>query len=170
MRPRDDITTPFSGYGEDNLEAPEHRPAADEIMVDADDDIHSCIGVTTDVDVEWEIDGDLMGKEVIDGEVYYLVPWKPTLVPATMMQSALELINRFEARFGAQTSKSVEGARVANKIATSQKPSQHGKDMTARRLGRYNTIQYNTAATSFSFGMTCGPYRILTLIHALSQS
>uniref|UniRef100_A0A8H7NHP0 Chromo domain-containing protein n=1 Tax=Bionectria ochroleuca TaxID=29856 RepID=A0A8H7NHP0_BIOOC len=98
MRPRDDITRPFSGHGEDDLEAPEHRPAADEVRVDADDDDHGCIGepttmvststeqsqptaIVTDVDAEWEIDGDLMGKEVIDGEVYYLVPWKPTLVP-----------------------------------------------------------------------------------------
>jgi hypothetical protein len=153
MRPRDDITTPFSGHGEDDLEAPEHRPAADQVMVDPDDDGYSCIGesttmvststeqsqptaISTDVDAEWEIDGDLMGKEVIDGEVHYLVPWKPTLVPATLMQNALELINSFEARFRAQSGKSVEGARVAKKIATSRKSSQHGKDTTARRRGR----------------------------------
>ncbi|CAI6040791.1 unnamed protein product [Clonostachys chloroleuca] len=151
MGPRDD-TRPFSGHGENDLEAPEHRLVADEVMGDAEDDVHSCIGestamvststeqsqptaISTDVDAEWEIDGDLMGKEVIDGEVYYLVPWKPTLVPVTMMQNALELINRFEARVGAQTGKSVEGARVANKFATSRTSSQH-EDTTARRRGR----------------------------------
>lgn len=35
----DDITEPFSGHGEDDLEAPAHRPAAAEVMVDADDDV-----------------------------------------------------------------------------------------------------------------------------------
>ncbi|CAI6040874.1 unnamed protein product [Clonostachys chloroleuca] len=122
-------------------------------MVDADDDVYSYAGestimistspeqsqptaITTDVDAEWEIDGELIGKEVIDGNVHYMVNWKPTLVPATMMQNALELIDRFEARFGAQSGKSVEGARVAKKTAMSWKSSKHGKNTTARRRGR----------------------------------
>ncbi|CAH0024522.1 unnamed protein product [Clonostachys rhizophaga] len=123
MRLRDDITKPFSDHGEYDFEASEHKPATYEVMVDADEDVHDCIGesntmvsssmeqsqptaTATDVDAEWEIDGDLMGKEVIDGEVYYLVPWKPTLVPANRMQNALDLINRFEAQFGAPSDKS----------------------------------------------------------------
>ncbi|CAI6090537.1 unnamed protein product [Clonostachys chloroleuca] len=166
MRLRDDITKPFSGHGEYDFEASEHKPATDEVMVDADDDVHNCIGesttmvststeqsqptaTATDVDAEWEIDGDLMGKEVIDGEVYYLVPWKPTLVPANRMQNALGLINRFEARFGAQSDKSVEEVRVAKRTAMSRKSSKHSKDVTACRRGRPRKQRLENWGTTF---------------------
>ncbi|KAI5465225.1 hypothetical protein BGZ63DRAFT_422165 [Mariannaea sp. PMI_226] len=53
--------------------------------------------VVSNMDMEWEI-GNLLGKEVIDGVVHYLVAWKPTLVPEHEI-NAPELIRSFEEKF-----------------------------------------------------------------------
>lgn len=81
--------------------------------------------VVSNVDMEWEIDGDLMGKEVIDGVVHYLVPWKPTLVPEHEIY-APELIRSFEKKFQVRTYKQVKGARVTKK-ATAKYPKSKGR-------------------------------------------
>ena len=52
-----------------------------------------------DVSHEREFD-DILGQEHIDGELYYLVNWVPTLVPSRVVRKtkAKTLISRFEAR------------------------------------------------------------------------
>jgi hypothetical protein len=50
---------------------------------------------------EWEI-SDIIGREVVDGEVHYLVEWSATLVPKSEMGKARALVARFEARLQAQ--------------------------------------------------------------------
>jgi hypothetical protein len=42
------------------------------------------------------------GKEVLDGEVHYLVEWSATLVPKNELGKAKPLVEKFEARFRAQ--------------------------------------------------------------------
>ncbi|KAH6883816.1 hypothetical protein B0T10DRAFT_564872 [Thelonectria olida] len=71
--------------------------------------------VVSNTEMEWEIDGDLMGKEVIDGVVHYLVPWRPTLVPEHEIY-APELIRSFEKKFQLRTCKQVKGDRVTKKV------------------------------------------------------
>ncbi|KAH7111913.1 hypothetical protein B0J13DRAFT_614074 [Dactylonectria estremocensis] len=122
------------------------RPATDttdgEEIASMDQDFDSSISVSTtatyatsehieaaaavsNIEMEWEIDGDLMGKEVIDGVVHYLVPWKPTLVPEHEI-SAPELIRSFEKKFQVRTYKQVKGARVTKK-ATAKHPKSKGR-------------------------------------------
>jgi hypothetical protein len=50
---------------------------------------------------EWEI-RDIIGKEVVDGEVHYLVEWSATLVPKCELGKAKVLVDKFEARLRAQ--------------------------------------------------------------------
>lgn len=50
---------------------------------------------------EWEI-RDIIGKEVVDGEVYYLVEWSATWVPKLEMGKAKGLVDKFEARLRAK--------------------------------------------------------------------
>ncbi|KAL9115596.1 MAG: hypothetical protein Q9187_007250 [Circinaria calcarea] len=52
-------------------------------------------------DREHEID-DIIGKEEINGEVYYWVDWTPTLMPSSELRRATDLIGNFEARLPAQ--------------------------------------------------------------------
>jgi hypothetical protein len=49
----------------------------------------------------WEI-RDLIGKEVVNGEVYYLVDWYPTLVSGHSLGNTKELLDEFEARLRAK--------------------------------------------------------------------
>jgi len=42
------------------------------------------------------------GKEVLDGEVHYLVEWSATLVPKYELGTAKALVEKFEARLRAQ--------------------------------------------------------------------
>ena len=46
---------------------------------------------------EHEID-NIIGKEEINGETYYLVKWTPTLMPLNQLSKARDLVDRFEAR------------------------------------------------------------------------
>ncbi|KAH7118172.1 hypothetical protein B0J13DRAFT_651923 [Dactylonectria estremocensis] len=119
------------------------RPATDttdgEEIASMDQDFISSIKVSTtttyatseyieatatvsNMEMEWEIDGDLMGKEVIDGVVHYLVPWKPTLVPEHEI-NAPELIRSFEKKFQVRTYKQVKGARVTKKATAKHSKS-----------------------------------------------
>jgi len=49
---------------------------------------------------DWDV-RDILGKD-IDGEVYYLVDWRPTLVPEHPLENAKELVDEFKARLRAQ--------------------------------------------------------------------
>jgi len=53
---------------------------------------------------EWEIHG-IIGKEVIEGKVYYCVDWKPTMMPLSELSRAERLVEEFETK---------EQARVGN--------------------------------------------------------
>ena len=45
---------------------------------------------------------DIIGKEVVNGEVHYLVEWTATLVPKYELGKAKVLVDKFEARLRAQ--------------------------------------------------------------------
>jgi hypothetical protein len=47
---------------------------------------------------EWEI-SDIIGKEVVDGEVHYLVEWRATLVPKSELGKA-KVLGKFGKRQG----------------------------------------------------------------------
>ena len=49
---------------------------------------------------EWEI-SDIISREVVDGEVHYLVEWSATLVPKSEMGKARALVVRFKAQLQA---------------------------------------------------------------------
>ncbi|CZT11993.1 uncharacterized protein RAG0_15992 [Rhynchosporium agropyri] len=57
--------------------------------------------VLTDVDLDWDI-REIIGKEDLDGVLYYLVDWHPTLLPVHSLGHAKELVDEFEARIRAQ--------------------------------------------------------------------
>ncbi|KAH8748596.1 hypothetical protein F5883DRAFT_633663 [Diaporthe sp. PMI_573] len=65
-------------------------------------------------DGEWEIT-ELIGKEIIHGEVHYLVRWKATLVREHEI-NAPELIGKFEAKFGTKTNKPVGEPELRRKL------------------------------------------------------
>jgi hypothetical protein len=46
---------------------------------------------------DWEV-RKIIGKENIDGVLYYLVDWSPTLVPERSLEHTRELVDKFEAR------------------------------------------------------------------------
>lgn len=54
-----------------------------------------------DANPDWEV-SDILGKKVVDGEVQYLVDWRPTLVPEHELGNAKELVDEFEARVRSQ--------------------------------------------------------------------
>lgn len=54
-----------------------------------------------DASLDWEV-RDIIGKRVVDGDVHYLVDWRPTLVPEHALGNVKELVDEFEARFRAQ--------------------------------------------------------------------
>ncbi|KAI9779694.1 MAG: hypothetical protein M1839_007192 [Geoglossum umbratile] len=53
---------------------------------------------------EWGIHG-IIGKEVIQGEVYYCVDWEPTMMPLDELRGAECLVREFEAKEQAQQRK-----------------------------------------------------------------
>jgi hypothetical protein len=59
------------------------------------------VAEATDGKQEWEI-SDIIGKEVFDGEVHYLVEWSATLMPKCELRKAKGLVDKFEARLRAQ--------------------------------------------------------------------
>ncbi|KAG7145208.1 hypothetical protein HYQ46_006051 [Verticillium longisporum] len=75
----------------------------------------------------------LIGKEVIQGKVHYLVHWKATLVPEHEI-NAPELIGKFEAKFGAKANTFAGTGRIAKQ--TRPKLRKDGKEKSARRRGR----------------------------------
>jgi hypothetical protein len=50
---------------------------------------------------EWDI-CDIIGKEVVDSEVHYLVEWSATLVPKYELGKAKVLVDKFEAQLQVQ--------------------------------------------------------------------
>ena len=58
------------------------------------------VAEVTDGKQEWEI-SNIIGKEVVDGEVHYLVEWSATLVPKCELGKAKVLVDKFEARLQA---------------------------------------------------------------------
>ena len=54
-----------------------------------------------DANLDWDV-RDILSKKVINGKVYYLVDWRPTLVPEHALGNAKELVAEFEARVRAQ--------------------------------------------------------------------
>ena len=50
--------------------------------------------------LEWDV-RDIIGKKVVNGEVHYLVDWRPTLVSKHELGNAKERMDEFEARFRA---------------------------------------------------------------------
>lgn len=55
----------------------------------------------TDGKQEWDI-RNIIGKEVVDGKVHYLVEWGATLVPHDELGKAKVLVDKFGARLQAQ--------------------------------------------------------------------
>jgi hypothetical protein len=53
---------------------------------------------------EWGIHG-IIGKEVIEGKVYYCVDWEPTMMPLDELWRAERLVREFEAKGQAQQRK-----------------------------------------------------------------
>ncbi|KAG7102935.1 hypothetical protein HYQ44_017023 [Verticillium longisporum] len=119
----------------------------DEVMTDMDDDFNDhgrrpAQGASSRLEQgqradlaageEWEIT-ELMGREVIDGKVYYLIHWTPTLVPEDEI-NAPNLISRFEARFGAK-SNTMRPTRIAKQPRLT-KMRKDGKEMPKCRPGR----------------------------------
>jgi hypothetical protein len=54
-----------------------------------------------DANQDWEI-CDILAKNAVDGELHYLVDWRPTLVPEHALGNAKEPVDEFEARFRTQ--------------------------------------------------------------------
>ena len=59
------------------------------------------VAEVTDGKQEWDIH-DIIGKEVVDGEVHYLVEWSATLVPKCELGKAKVLVDKFKAQLQAQ--------------------------------------------------------------------
>ncbi|KAG9242015.1 hypothetical protein BJ878DRAFT_556598 [Calycina marina] len=72
---------------------------------------HRYVALVEEVFRDREFHG-VLGKEYIDGEVYYLVDWVPTLARGCVLHKfkAQPLINQFEASFEAQREKKRVGA------------------------------------------------------------
>jgi hypothetical protein len=155
---KSEATIPAPVHVENNVEAFADKTHEDQLIVDVDD-VHGHGGQSTmrtsagpeqghsaDVaaDGEWEIT-ELIGKEIIHGEVHYLVRWKATLVREHEI-NAPELIGKFEAKFGTKTNKPVGGARIAKK--TRLKFGKPGKDTKTRPRGRPRKHELAHEATS----------------------
>lgn len=65
-------------------------------------ELQSIITIERD-DQEHEIN-DIIGKEEINGEAYYLVDWTPTLVPLSALGKASDLVGKFEGGLPTQRS------------------------------------------------------------------
>lgn len=50
---------------------------------------------------DWEV-RNVIGKEVVNDEVYYLVDWRPTLISGHSLGNSKELVDQFEARLRAK--------------------------------------------------------------------
>ena len=83
---------------------------------------------------EWEI-SDIVGKEVVDGEVYYLVEWSATLVLKSELGKAKVLVDKFEARLRAQCRQ--RGGKRRRRLP----PSKAGKQAIAGARERGETQQ-----------------------------
>jgi hypothetical protein len=57
---------------------------------------HQQVAEVADGKQEWEI-CNIIGKEVVDGEVHYLVEWSATLMPKCELGKAMGLVDKFEA-------------------------------------------------------------------------
>jgi hypothetical protein len=65
------------------------------------DDIEAHEEVAEIANQEWEI-CNVIGKEYVNGVVYYLVEWNPTLMPEYILKNAKGLVNKFKAQLQAQ--------------------------------------------------------------------
>lgn len=54
-----------------------------------------------EVNQDWEIRG-VIGKEVIDSMLYYLIDWQPTVLPRHSLGHAEQLVDEFESRIQAK--------------------------------------------------------------------
>ena len=82
--------------------APESAPLTD-----------PAVAAQVDADLDWEVRG-VLGKKEVDGEVQYLVDWRPTMVPEHALRNAKEMVDEFEAQVRAQReSKSGQGRPVS---------------------------------------------------------
>ena len=86
--------------------------------------------VVTDVDPDWDV-RDIIGKEDFDGVSYYLVDWHPTLLPVHSLGHAKELVDKFEARIGAQ--RALRNKRGGLGSKTKQKVSVEAKALSGQQ-------------------------------------
>ncbi|KAM9875413.1 hypothetical protein VDGL01_10475 [Verticillium dahliae] len=118
----------------------------DQLMVDMDNNANGQMGqsirststgseqgrpIDVVADGEWEIT-ELIGKEIIQGKVHYLVRWQATLVPEDEI-NAPELISRFEAKFRVKASLHTGSSRVAKQT---RPPKMRKIDDEAKRSNR----------------------------------
>jgi hypothetical protein len=94
------------------------------------------VAEATDGKQEWEI-SDIIGKEVVDGEIHYLVEWSATLVPKCELGKAKVLVDKFEARLRAQCrqrgGKTREAASTEGRQAGNCGSSRSRRDSTEGR-------------------------------------
>ena len=81
-------------------------------------------------DQDWEI-RRVIGKENVNGVLYYLVDWCPTLLPEHSLGHAKELVYDFEARFRAQRRLSNDG-RSEPRSKVKQKASLKAKTLNGQ--------------------------------------
>ncbi|EGY23393.1 uncharacterized protein VDAG_04831 [Verticillium dahliae VdLs.17] len=89
-------------------------------------------------DGDWEIT-ELIGKEVIQGKVHYLVRWQATLVPEDEI-NAPELIGRFEAKFGVKASPHTGSSRVAKQTRPTKMRKTDEEAKGGMATGRSNCV------------------------------
>jgi hypothetical protein len=91
----------------------------------------------TDGKQEWEV-CDIIGKKVVNGEVYYLVEWSAKLAPKYELGKATALVDKFEARLRAQCrrrgwEKTREAASIEGRQAGNCRGSRNKQDATEER-------------------------------------
>jgi hypothetical protein len=85
---------------------------------------------------DWEV-RKIIGKEDVDGVLYYLVEWSPTLVPKHLLGHAKEPVDEFEARLRAQRGvKNGRGAGLKRGEQAGREADASGGQQEKRRRGR----------------------------------
>jgi hypothetical protein len=74
-----------------------HYSKFDSTLFKSADRIESKSFAKVEENSEWGIHG-IIGKEVIDNEIYYCVDWEPTMVPLSELCRAKLLVWEFEAK------------------------------------------------------------------------
>ena len=101
----------FENDGEDNgqsrprpVASSTHHSDFDSTLFKSADRIESQSVARVGGNGEWGIHG-IIGKEVIEGKVYYCVDWEPTMMPLDELRGAERLVREFEAKEQAQQRK-----------------------------------------------------------------